>query len=120
MLHGVDADPGTINMRRGLDNPVPNHRRQCQADRAGHVDLVQDLADNVCDCLRRGRRRGMQPYSLADKLSCGDIDGRTLNPRSPDIDANGNVRSHFGGPRLVSYSPGPLPPISWATRRPRP
>ena len=37
-VHRVDADPGWVDVGRGLDDPAPDHRRDGQTDRAGHAD----------------------------------------------------------------------------------
>ena len=53
----VDADPCGVDVGRGLDDPVPHHRRHRDPDRTRSAELADDVGDRVADRLGGGGRR---------------------------------------------------------------
>ena len=86
-VDGVDADPRLVDVRCGLDRPASHHRREGQADRAVHADLVEDFANDTGHRLGRSRRRRKQTDALGSELSGVGVDGRTLYPGASYVDA---------------------------------
>ena len=108
-LVDINVHPGLVEVRHVGDHAVKNGGREGDADRHAdlHVELVDDLAahcgNSVGCCGIWGRNTNL----LADVFTGFQIDERTLDARSADIDAACDLSHDPSSGNEILLSTGP-------------
>ena len=92
----VRADPGLVDIGRGVRDALLHHRRERHPDRAVPARLRDDFGDDVRHRLRGRRLRGVDPDPVARQLPGLEVDQCALDPAAADVNAETSGRLYHG------------------------